>query len=229
MDARMMNGIKYLFKRTFCHKIAVLITLIVAVGMMAAVIIFHEPLGADDDYLMCKLCAHLGSCFFMMISYIFLSAELNGNRAMRAIPFIRSLRLKAVPIYCAILGIGSSALINLIYAVYILVSKQELSNISDMMIVSLPVLVCYTVLGVIAMNINYGSILMIYLYLPLGGTGFFLSDQNWRDGFGLSVPVAVIIYTVTAVLCVTLAFVIARLFYYKAEFKAMPQANTPTM
>lgn len=224
-----MSGLKYLFKRTFCHKIAVLITLIVAAGMMAAVIIFHEPLGADDDYLMCKLCAHLGSCFFLMVSYIFLSAELNGNRAVRAIPFIRSLRLKAVPIYCAILGIGSTALINLIYSVYILVSNQELSNISDMMIVSLPVLFCYTVLGIVAMNINYGSILMIYLYLPIGGSGFFLSDASWRNGFGLSVPVAVIIYAVTAAVCVALAFMIARLFYYKAEFKALPQTNAPTM
>ena len=224
-----MIGLKYLFKRTFCHKIAALITLIIAVGMMAAVMIFHEPLGADDDYLMCKLCAHLGSCFFLMVSYIFLSAELNGNRAVRAMPFIRSLRLKAVPIYCAILDIGSTALINLIYSVYILVSKQELSNISDMIVVSLPVLFCYTVLGIVAMNINYGSILMIYLYLPIGGTGFFLSDANWRDGFGLSVPVAVIIYAVTAIACVALACVIARLFYYKAEFKAMPQTNTPTM
>ena len=229
MEARIMIGLKYLFKRTFCHKIAVLITLIIAVGMMAAVMIFHEPLGADDDYLMCKLCAHLGSCFFLMVSYIFLSAELNGNRAVRAMPFIKSLRLKDVPIYCAIMGIGSTALINLIYSVYILVSKQELSNISDMMIVSLPVLFCYTVLGIVAMNINYGSILMIYLYLPIGGTGFFLSDANWRDGFGLSVTVAVIIYAVTAIACVALAFVIARLFYYKAEFKAMPQTNTPTM
>ena len=225
----MMNGIKYLVKRTFCHKIAVLITLLVAAGMMAAVIIFHEPLGADDDYLMCKLCAHLGSCFFVMVSYIFLSAELNGNRLMRSTPFSKSLRLKSVPLFCSIMGIGSTALINLIYAVYILVSKQELSNISDMIVVSLPVLLCYIVLGVIAMNINYGSILMIYLYLPLGGTGFFLSDKNWREGFGLSIAPAVLIYIATAAVCVILAFVIAKLFYEKAEFKAMPQANAPTM
>ena len=228
MEARIMGGIKYLIKRTFNHRIAVTITLVIAVAMMAAVMIFHEPLGADDDYLMCKLCAHLGTCFFVMVAYIFLSAELNGNRAVRAMPFIKSLRLKAVPTYCSVMGVGWTALINLIYSAYILISKQELSNISDMLLVSLPVLLCYIVMGVFSMNINYGSIMMIYLYIPIGGIGFLISDKAWSEGFGLPVGYAVLIYIAVAIVSSVLAFVIARLFYEKSEFKPLPEQTLPT-
>lgn len=223
-----MDGFKFLIKRTFHRRIMVLITLLVAAAMMAAVMIFHEPLGADDDYLMCKLCAHLGSCFFVMLSYIFLSVDINGNRAMRAAPFSKSLRLKAVPLFCSIMGVSLTAVIDLIYSAYILISKQDMTNISDMLIISVPVLVCYVILGVIAMNMNYGSIIMVYLYIPMAGLGFLVPEKVWTDGFGMTVTTSLLIYIATAVACAVLAFVIARLFYEKAEFKPLPEQNMPT-
>ncbi len=218
-----MKGLEFLFKRTFSRKTSMIISAVVAIAMTVLVIVQHEPVGEDSDYLMCKAAMHLGFCFFTLFAMMFATSEINGNRLMRSCPISKELRLKSVPIYSSIMGIGTTVLVNLIYSVFIIATNQPSVNISDMIIVSLPFLFCYTALGTVYMNMNYGSVFMIYLYIPIGCVGFLIPKETWQYGFGVDLLPAVLIFAAVAAVSVAASFMIARLFYNKSDFKPLPE------
>ncbi len=218
-----MKGLKYLFKRGFCRPVLNIISLVIVVGLMVAVVLAHEPLGAED-YIMCKVGAHLGVMMAVMFNFMFLCADVTGNRLMRSTPFSKQLRCFSVPAYCIITGGGATILINAFYAIFCVASGLDMSHLSDMLITSAPLMLCYIIMGTIALNTNYGMIFVMYIAFPLMAIGFFIPSDVWEFGFGLPLWAGALIFVGALIVSVVGAFAIARAFYAKSDFKPMQQA-----
>ncbi len=222
-----MKGLRFLFKRGFSHVVLNIISLVMIAGLLVAVVLAHEPVGAED-YIMCKIGAHLGIMLGVILNFMFLCADITGNRLMRSASISKQLRCFSVPTYCIILGGGGTLLVNIFYAIFCMVSGLDMSHLSDMLIVSSPIMLGLIIMGTIAMNINYGMVLAIYMMLPLYAVFFVLPDEVWEFGFGLPLWAGALIFVGTLIVSVVGAFAIARAFYVKSDFKPMPQAAVYT-
>lgn len=219
-----MTGLKFLFRRSF-SPLRMGIPALIGVALLVLVMVFHEPMQAED-YLLCKLMAHIGTMFVSVFSCVFLSAEMCGTRLIRSSPISKELRRFSIPVYNIILGTGVTVLVNIIYAVFILVTGQDIQHISDMLIISAPVCAIFTLLGTVSMQITWGMIVMIYAYIPAALLLGFVPHTVWENGFGIELWVSLLIYIGTAVVTSVLAFVISRIFYKKYDFHAMQQNAT---
>ena len=220
-----MKGLKFLFKRGFFHIVLNIISIVFMLGMIVAVVLAHEPVGAED-YIMCKICALLGVMLSVMLNLMFLCADVTGNRLMRSAPFSKQLKRFSIPTYCVILGGGGTVLVNAAYAIFCIVSGLDMSHLSDMLIVSSPLMLCLIIMGTIAMNINYGMILAIYMVFPLWGVFFVLPSDVWEFGFGLPLWAGALIFVGTFAVSIAGAFIIGRIFHEKVDFKPIQQNAT---
>ncbi len=219
-----MTGLKFLFRRSF-SPLRMGIPALLGVAALVLVIVFHEPI-KTEDYLLCKLMAHLGSVFVVMFAGIFLSAEISGTKLIRSSPISKELRTFAIPVYNIIMGVGITAFVNIVYAIFILVTGEDLVHISDMLIVSAPLCAIYTLLGTMSLHITWGMLFMIYGYIPASLLLGFVPHTVWENGFGMELWVGLLIYIGTVVLTSVLAFVISHICYKKYDFHAMQQNAT---
>lgn len=220
-----MKGLKFLFKREFCHTVLNIISIVFMLVMMVAVVIAHEPVGAED-YIMCKVGAHLGVMLSVMFNLILLCSDVTGNRLMRSAPFSKQLKRFSIPAYCVILGGGRTVLINIAYAIFCIVSGLDMSHLSDMLIVSSPLMLCLIIMGTIALNINYGMILVIYIIFPVMGLVSAIPSNAWEFGFGLPIWAGALIFVGTLAVSIAAAFIIGRIFHEKVDFKPIQQNAT---
>ncbi len=216
-----MTGLKFLFRRS-CSLVRMWIPALIGITLLVLALVFHEPM-SSEDYLLCKMMAHIGMIFVMIFSSIFISVEINGNRLMRSAPISKQLRTFSVPMYNVIAGVGLSALVNIIYAIFVMISGLEMSHISDMLMISAPICAIYILLGTTAMQFNWGMLVMIYAYIPMMLLLPFTPDHIWESGFGTSVGVALVVYIAVAVMSAALAFVISHIFYKKYDFRPFQQ------
>ena len=216
-----MTGLKLLFRRS-CSLVRMWIPALIGITLLVLALVFHEPM-SSEDYLLCKMMAHIGMIFVMIFSSIFISVELNGNRLMRSAPISKQLRTFSVPMYNVIAGVGLSALVNIIYAIFVMISDLELSHLSDMLMISAPICAIYVLLGTTAMQFNWGMLVMIYAYIPMMFLIPITPDHIWESGFGASVGVALVVYIAVAVISAVLAFVISYIFYKKYDFRPFQQ------
>ena len=223
MEEKRMKGLRFLFKRGFSHVVMNICSLVIIAGILTAVLLAHEPVGAED-YIMCKIGAHLGVMMSVVFNFMFLCADITGNRLMRSAPISKQLRCFSVPTYCILLGGGGTLLVNIFYAIFCIVSGLDMSHLSDMLIASSSLMLCLIIVGTIAMNINYGMILAIYMVFPLCGVFFVIPGDVWEFGFRLPLWAGALIFVGTLIVSVVGAFAIARAFYVKSDFKPMPQA-----
>ncbi len=219
-----MTGLKFLFRRSFLRW-RMIIPAIVTIGMMVAVIAAHELKGTSD-YLVCKMCGNLGTWVTLIFTNIFLSVELTGTRFMRSVPISKQLRTFSVPLFNVIVGMGLTTLINIVYAIFIVVSGGELYNITDMLISSSVIGFGVTVIGTVSLLINWGMLFMLYAFVPVFLLLELIPEGLWSNGFNTELWVGITVYAVLLVLSVVFSFVIAAIFYKRIDFKALPQNAT---
>ncbi len=222
---------KLLINRWTSHRIAGIITLVFFAGMMTAVIFMHtEPAAYDDpdaDYLACKACGMFPVMLGIILPGIFTSAEMNGNRFIRAIPAAERLFRRDVPLFSAGVGLVWGLLANIVYAVFILASGKDICNISDMLLISaLFVTVCMIELSA-ALSSSIGVSLMICPYLPFIGVMPALSNLPEKikyEGFGLPVWASGLIFAGGIVLGTAISAVIADSCWKKGNFREQQTA-----
>ena len=220
----MITGLKFLFRRGFRSKVINIVCAVLTVAMFVLVVLFHEPIGAED-YLICKTFSVFGMLMFVMLSGIFLCTDMVGNRAVYAVPMSKAMRLYSKPLYNTIVPFAIAAVSNIAYIVFVLVSGMDVCNISDALILTSVVCALVTISSTLGMNIMYGMFLMIYVYFPVAAMGFIIPGDVWEFGFGLPLWAAVLIYFAVIAAASGISFVIARLFWKYGNFKAMAQQN----
>lgn len=223
-----MNGLKILFNRWFSHKIFFTATLVLFVGMMTAVMIFHEDPGnyeSDEaDYLMCKICALLPMVLGILITSIIMTTEIYGNRFMRAIPSADKMFTIGFPVFGLLICLGWGLMTNLVYAAYILISGGDIGNISDMLLLTAPFGLFCTIVPAFMFSSRVGSIFGMVAYFPflflMWGISS-LSEQVKYDGFGLPVWESALITLAAYAVGFAIGWVISWACYRKGNFREL--------
>lgn len=223
-----MNGLKILFNRWFSHKIFFTATLILFVGMMTAVMIFHEDPGnyeSDEaDYLMCKICALLPMVLGITIPSILTANEVVGSRFMRAIPAADRMFRVGFPLFGLLISLGWGLAINLIYAAFILISGGDICNISDMLLLTAPFALFCTFIPAFMFSSRFGAVagmFMYFLFMFLMWGISSLSEQVKYDGFGLPVWESALITLAAYAVGFAIGWVISWACYRKGNFREL--------
>lgn len=221
-----MKSIKYLFKRGF-RPIRTSILSVFAVAMPVLVMVFHEN-AASEDYLISKIALNFGTMVMHMALVMLLCTETTGNRLIRSAPISKELRTFGIPMFNIILGVSAAAVTLLPYTIFIFASGLPLSHLSDTMIVTAVMIFFFIILGTVALHLRYGMVLLIYAYIPVCGLMFFLSDDQWNNGFGMELWLSAVISGALIAAAMATAFIISRLFYKHSDFKAYQQTLSST-
>ncbi|MBP0983435.1 MAG: hypothetical protein J6A19_06885 [Oscillospiraceae bacterium] len=223
-----MNGLKILFNRWFSHKIFFTATLILFVGMMTAVMIFHEDPGnyeSDEaDYLMCKICALLPMVLGITIPSILTANEVVGSRFMRAIPAADRMFRVGFPLFGLLISLGWGLAINLIYAAFILISGRDICNISDMLLLTAPFALFCTFIPAFMFSSRFGAVagmFMYFLFMFLMWGISSLSEQVKYDGFGIPVWESALITLAAYAVGFAIGWVISWACYRKGNFREL--------
>ncbi len=217
-----MKGLKFLFGLGFRHIVLNIISVLFIAAMPVVAILVHEPLGSED-YIMCKIGAHIGTMFAVSINLILLCADITSSRLVCSVPFAKSLRQSAIPLYCIIVSGAPTMLINGAYAIFCMVSGLDMCNISDMLIVSASTMACFIIIGTIALNTYYGICLVIFVTFPAGVEILAFGNDVWRFGFGLPVWAGAAIFLGALAVSAAIAFALGRFIYSKSDFKPYMQ------
>lgn len=227
-----MNGLKLLFKRWFSHRICCLVTLILFVGMMTAVMIFHEAPGnyeSDEaDYLMCKICALLPMVLGILVPSILMTTEVYGNRFMRAIPGASKMFTVGFPLFGLLVSLGWGLLTNLVYTAYILISGGDICNISDMLLMTSPFALFCTIMPAFMFSSRAGSIFGMLMYFPFLFLIFGISNLSEKvkyDGFGLPVWEPALIVATAYLAGFAIGLVISTACYRRGNFRELEYAG----
>lgn len=217
-----MKGLKFLFGLGFRHIVLNIISVLFVVAMPVVTMLLHEPSGSED-YMMCKIGAHIGTMFAVAVNIILLCAEVTNSRFVRSIPFAKQLRQSAIPLYCVIVSGVPTVLINGAYAVFCIAAGLDMCNISDMLIVSASTMVCFIIIGTIALNTYYGICLAIFATFPAGVEMLAFGGGVWKYGFGLPVWAGAAIFLGALAVSAAIAFALGRFVYSKSDFKPYMQ------
>lgn len=223
-----MSGLKLLASRWASHKIIIIITLVFFAGMMTAVIAFHtDPAAYDDpdgDYLMCKLCGLIPMIMGVTLPSIFLSAEVSGNRFIRAIPAADRLFRRNIPLFGLLLNLVWGLLSNGVYAAFILISGRDICNISDMLLLS-SVIVLFLTIGVgVFLSSRTAAALAFFaylLFLPYMVVLEKLPEKIKYEGFGLPLWGAALIFCGAYALGTVISAVISGACWRRGNFREL--------
>lgn len=209
-----MRGVKFLFEgwrkaSIFKHIFSLLFT----VGTALMPFLNHEKLGSDD-YLFPKLFIFVPAIYLMTITIAFGFRDLSA-KLVRSFPFAKQLYTKSVPLFTIILTLGTVLPIVTAYFIFLKTIGAETVQFSDTLIIG--AVICFLLLlttpifatakaGVI---FSYCSVFIpIVILVELFGTKF-------KNGFGVPLTTAVLIFAATIVFGIVWAFIISSVKYKK--------------
>lgn len=220
-----MRAMKFLLNRFFRFWVFIIVMLAVHAVMLAAVMIFHEDLSADDhsDYLMCKLFALIPMSISTLLHMLFLASHTTGNRFMRSVPFAEELYTKAMPLLSVIVPFVYALLTNAAYAVFILVTGRGIFNISDMLVITAVQCLYLTASGGVILSVNSATTSFVAAYfLPMlffGAAGFFI---DWSTSLNVPLWAAALMLLGGLLVGGAISAATCRIMYLKSDFKERP-------
>ncbi len=219
-----MTGLKYLLNSLRMQKF---VWISVAAFALLATLpyVASEPFGSEE-YLYPKIALFLAPSAFELIVMIFLSVELSGNKAVRALPVSRELFTLSLPILQIIMCYGLPLILMGVYMIYLEARKCGAREISDTLIIG--AVVCFLTLFVstIFENVQLGGLAVVYLvFLPLIiGTGF-LPQKLKSEGFNVPLGAAISIFALSFLLSSAFCFWQSKIKFVKSNVKIMPTSN----
>lgn len=214
-----MRAMKLLFSRYIRHRVLLLCSALFFVGMLTAVMLFHADPGSPDseqgDYLMCKMCGLFPAMFGVAVPSVFLAQETQGSRFLRAVPFAEQIYRTGIPLLCAGVTFFWTALTDIVYSAFILISGRDIANISDMLALSAVVGFVFTIASCCGLTIRHGGYVFILYYLPFV---LIMSMGRRNDFLGLPLWGALLIFIGGSAAGLAACLAIARLAYAKGNF-----------
>lgn len=215
-----MDGMRFLLRRTFGRWYLWVFPMAFGAAILLASILEPGEEG-NTDYILSRLMGSgTGGCLFAMMMGSSLSADLTGNRCMRSAPIAKRLITRSVPIFFTALLTVNALVTDGIYAAAVLARGGAVSDISDFVILSAYAVLLCVLVAVIAVNLRYGMILLIYAYIPIMLAALIVPRSIKMNGFGLPLGAAAAILAGAAVLALVLGIAISEAFYKKSNFKA---------
>lgn len=214
-----MRAMKLLFSRYIRHRVLLLCSALFFVGMLTAVMLFHADPGSPDseqgDYLMCKMCGLFPAMFGVAVPSVFLAQETQGSRFLRAVPFAEQIYRTGIPLLCAGVTFFWTAVTDIVYSAFILISGRDIANITDMLALSAVVGFVFTIASCCGLTIRHGGYVFILYYLPFV---LIMSMGRRNDFLGLPLWGALLIFIGGSAAGLAACLAIARLAYAKGNF-----------
>lgn len=223
-----MTALKLLFRRYLSHKWTLLGVSVFFILMMAVVMLFHEDAGGDAaDYIICKVSALVAMMMAVFLPTIFMVQDTVGNRFMRSVPCAKSLYMHGIPIFSTFVPLGWSVLTDAVYATFILITGRDISNVSDILMLTGIFGGIFALVSCIVMCMRLGAAFVVLFYLPFIIVVTTFGSSTGDYGFGLPLWAAALICCGSFLAAFTAGTVIACLTYTKGNFKeiAHPQAS----
>lgn len=181
-----MTDLKLLFSRYFSHKRILIGVTAFFLLMMAAVMLFHEDPGGDPaDFIMCKFSALMPMMMAVCLPVIFMVQDTIGNRFMRSVPCADKLYTRGIPLFSMLVPLGWSVLSNAVYAAFILLTGRDVSNISDMLVMTALFGGIFALGGCIVMCIRFAALFFVVFYAPFFLVMITVSSSANEYGYGL--------------------------------------------
>lgn|GEM_PF-502789 len=222
-----MTGLKLLFSRYFSHKRILLGVSAFFLLMMAAVMLFHEDPGGDTaDYIMCKVSALAPMMFAVFLPFAFMVQDTVGNRFMRSVPCAESLYMRGIPLFSLLVPLGWGALTNVVYAAFILFTSRDVSNISDLLVMTGMFGGIFALVGCIVMCLKFGAIFFVIFYSPFILVMTTVGSSANEYGYGLPLWMSALICCGSYIAAFVIGNIISVLAYRKGNFREGTQTRT---
>lgn len=218
-----MTDLKLLFSRYFSHKRILIGVTAFFLLMMAAVMLFHEDPGGDPaDFIMCKFSALMPMMMAVCLPVIFMVQDTIGNRFMRSVPCADKLYTRGIPLFSMLVPLGWSVLSNAVYAAFILLTGRDVSNISDMLVMTALFGGIFALGGCIVMCIRFAAAFFVVFYAPFFLVMITVSSSANEYGYGLPLWTSALICCGSFLAAFVIGLIISTIAYKKGNFRETP-------
>lgn len=216
-----MRGMKLLISRYARHKIVLLISLLLMVGVLTAVMVFHADMGAEStepgDYMMCKIIALFPMILCADLPVIFMTQETQGSRFMRATPCAERMYRTDIPLFSTLNTFAWTVLTIFVYSAFILITGRDISNISDIIVPAAVIGFIFSIVMCCTLTMRYGAVAYVIYYLPFILVMDFFGVAD--NGFGVPLWLAVALLFAAFGAGFVVDLIISRVAYAKCNFR----------
>lgn len=214
-----MKGLKFIFdswrKMPFFFWFAIIVSLACALLPF----LMHEDLGAEE-YLFPKMFIFFPAFFMTEIGLICGCRDIAANKLVRSFPIAKALYTRSVPIFITILMLGVSLVCVAAYFIFLGIIGAEAAQFADTLIIGAFIIAPELIVSALLANIPGGGVFAVYVAaLPIVLVSTIGGDTVMRNGFGVSVPIAVLITAAAVIISAALMFIIANWRYKKSNIK----------
>lgn len=219
-----MTGLKYLLNSLRMQKFVWISA--AAFALLATLpYVASEPFGSEE-YLYPKIALFLGPLAFELIVMTFLSVELNGNKAVRALPISRELFTRSLPILQIIISYVLPLALMGGYMAYLKARGCGEGEYSDTLIIGSVVCFLTLFVGKLFENISFGWLSVMYLViLPVIGAAGFLPQKLKSEGFNIPLGAAISVFALSFLLSSAFCFFVSKLNFTKSNVKILPMSG----
>lgn len=221
---KMRDIYRFLFARLFKRAVGctIFMSVLLLFGAACAFILFDEMGG--EDYLLGPLMSGYMPLFGCCMAFMFLSADIAGNRLMRSCPAAKALYTRGLTGVCTAFGAAGAAITLGTRAAVLAVSGGSMDVLSDMMIALSAAFVLMAFVPVISM-LRYGMFALIYLPMWDMLSIMFITKDTIKNGFGMPIWAAALIMAAGIAASVVISRIACGLAYAKMNFKPYVQAQ----
>lgn len=219
-----MTGLKYLLNSLKMQKLA-WISAAAFAAFSALPYVLSEPFGSDE-YLYPKMALFFVPASLECIVMVLLSLELNGNKAVRALPISRELFTRSLPILQIIMCYGLPLVLMGGYMLFLGAHGCGVREFSDTLIIG--AVICFLTLLVSTLfeNVQLGGLSVVYLVvLPVIGASELLPQKLKSEGFNIPLGAAISAFALSAVLSSAFCFWQSKVKFTKSNVRILPMSG----
>lgn len=190
--------------------------------------IMHEDLGTEE-YLFPKMFIFFPAFFMTEIGLICGCRDIAANKLVRSFPIAKALYTKSMPIFVIILMLGVSAVCVAAYFIFLGIIGAEAAQFADTLLIGAFIIAPELIVSVLLEHIPGGGVFTVYVAaLPVVLIATIGGDTVMRTGFGVSLPMAALIFAAAVIVSAVLMFVIAKWRYMTSTVKINNMVNYET-
>ncbi len=214
-----MKGLRFLFDSW--KKMPFLFWFSITVSLASAVMPFifrNEP--SAEEYMFPKMFIFFPAFFMTEMGLICGCRDIAANKLVRSFPIAKELYTKSVPTFIMILTIGVSAVTVTAYFIFLGIIGADASQFADTLLIGTFIIAPELIVSILFSNIPAGGVACVYVAaLPIVLISTIGGDTVMRMGFGVSLPIAAVIFAAAVIVSAALMFVIAKWRYIRSNVK----------
>lgn len=214
-----MKGLRFLFDSWKKMPFFFWFGIVFSLAFAALPFIFHNETSAEE-YMFPKMFIFFPAFFMTEMGLICGCRDIAANKLVRSFPIAKELYTKSVPIFIMLLTLGVSAVVVTAYFIFLGIIGAGASQFADTLMIGAFIIAPEFIVSVLFSNIPAGGMVCVYVAaLPIVLISTIGGDTVMRMGFGVSLPIAAVIFAAAVIVSAALMFVIAKWRYIRSNVK----------